>query len=158
MRALSGRIDLFVDDRPMGMERLPRAHTVRERLGRSLRPVTYGIHGLDGGPISVSYRAWGESILIGLPDGAVNVSLGMRKSAPFTFRGESLVLRVFPLRGRLVLEGQDGRALARGRYGLSYVEFAEYGKPAEPLVAGLAVGIAIRAQWSQAAVVAATVH
>ena len=150
---VSGRVELFLDGRPLGMERFPRAHTVRQRIGRAFGDPTYAIHGLASQPATVSYRMLSDALRIGLPPHRVELAIGVRKSTPFSFAGRTLILRFSPLRGRLAVEANDGRTVARGRYGLAYVEFAEYEGSLEPLLAALAVGLAIRLLWVEASVV-----
>lgn len=152
IRSLSGRVDLEVDGVPLALERLPRAHTIRQRLSRWARGPSYGIHGLVPTPISVTYAALGDAIRADLPDGHVDAAIGITKSEPFLYRGEILRLRIFPLRGRLAVESADGSLRARGVYGITHVTFTDYPRDFEPLLAALAVGFAIRVQWSQVAI------
>lgn len=148
---LSGAVDLTVHDRQIALERLPRVHTVRERLGRWARGPKYEIRGLTPDPIAVSYHVLGDRIRLELLTGPTEVSMRLTKSAPFSIGDERVRLRVFPLRGRLLLETPEGRKVARGTYGLGGVEFTQYEKSLEPFLAALAVGFALREEWSEAA-------
>ena len=148
---LSGAVHLTVHDREIALERLPRVHTVRERLGRWVRGPKYEIRGLAPDPIAVSYRVLDDRIRLEFPAGPTEVAIRLTRSAPFSVGNDRVRLHIFPLRGRLLLETQEGRKLARGTYGLSGVEFARYEKSLEPFLAALAVGFALREEWSEAA-------
>ena len=148
---LSGAIDLTVHDRKIALERLPRVYTVRERVGRWARGPKYEIRGLTPDPIAVSYHLLGDRIQLRLPGGPIEVAMRLTKSAPFSMGDQRVRLHVFPLRGRLLLETLEGRKVARGTYGLGGVEFTQYEKPLEPFLAAVAVGFALREEWSEAA-------
>ncbi len=148
---LSGAVDLTVWDRQVALERLPRVHTVRERVGRWARGPKYELRGLTSNPIVVSYHVLGDRIRLELSSGPIEVAMHLTKSTPFSLGDQRVRLHVFPLRGRLLLETLEGRKVARGTYGLGGVEFTQYEKSLEPLLAALAVGFALREEWSEAA-------
>ena len=147
---LSGAVHLTVHDREIAMERLPPVHTVRERVGRWARGRKYQIRGLLPEPIAVSYKVLDDRIRLDFPTGPTEVRIRLTRSAPFSIGGHRVRLHIFPLRGRLLLQSLDGKKLARGTYGLTGVEFTHYEKPLEPFVAALAVGFALREEWSEA--------
>jgi len=148
---LSGAVNLTVHDRQVALERLPRVHMVRERVGRWARGLKYEIRGLTPDPMVVSYRVLGDRIRLEFPAGPTEIAIRLTKSAPFSMGDQRVRLRVFPLRGRLLLETLEGRKVARGMYGLGGVEFTQYEKSLEPFLAALAVGFALREEWSEAA-------
>jgi len=148
--ALSGAVHLTIHDKQVALERVPHVHTVRERVGRWARGPKYEIRGLAPGPIAVSYHVLGDRIRLVTSAGITEVAIRLTKSAPFSIGGRRVRLRIFPLRGRLVLETPEGEKLARGTYGLTGVEFTHYERSVEPFLAALAVGFALREEWSEA--------